>query len=170
MINLAASCSIFKQHSRDLQLCCSHGKRSSTQKACLFLILLCFPPFLFFAYLQLVFFFFFNSTFSLSWCEMNIKGRVLLVSLQHTRAAQWDVIRTCVTTRQTVINSDCINGSNFSTTPSSSSEGAVEQGGRGKRGKKNLQELATKGLALHMIRLCQNCTNAFYQDTAGIFI
>lgn len=85
----------------------------------LFFVLCLFAVFFFFLFL------FFNSTFSLSWCEMNIKGLVLLVSLQHTTAAQWDVIRTCVTTWQTVINSNCINDCNFSTTPSSSSKGAI---------------------------------------------
>lgn len=127
-----------------------------------------FPFFLFFAYLQGCFFF--NSTFSLSWCEMNIKGLVLLVSLQHTTAAQWDVIRTCVTTWQTVINSNCINGSNFSTTPSSSSKGAMWRREEKKEIKICLQELATKGSALHVIRLCQNCMTAFNQNTVGMFI
>lgn len=128
------------------------------------------PFFLLFAYLQGCFFL--NSTFSLSWCEMNIKGLVLLVSLQHTTAAQWDVIRTCVTTWQTVINSNCINGSNFPTTPSSSSGGAMRRRRekKKKKGKKSLQELATKRSALHMIRLCQNCVTTFNQNTVEIFI
>lgn len=37
----------------------------------------------------------------------------MLVSLQLAKATQWDVIRTYVTTWQTVINSNCINGSNL---------------------------------------------------------
>ena len=36
-----------------------------------------------------------------------------MVSLQLAKATQWDVIRTYVITWQTVINSNCINGSNF---------------------------------------------------------
>lgn len=41
------------------------------------------------------------------------KASAGLVSLQLARATQWDVIRTYVTTWQTVINSNCINGSNL---------------------------------------------------------
>lgn len=42
-------------------------------------------------------------------------------------------------------------------------------GEEGKK-KKSLQELATKGSALHMTRLCQNYVAVFSQSVVGIFI
>lgn len=76
----------------------------------LFLISLHFLHFLFFFLFVVFFFFSLYIFFFLVWVEY--QRPVLLVSLQLAKATQWDVIRTYVTTWQTVINSNCI-GSNL---------------------------------------------------------
>lgn len=55
--------------------------------------------------------------------------------------------------------------------PPAALKGPCEEEERKKKGiKKRLQELATKGPGLHVIRLCQTCMTAFNQNTVGMFI